>query len=146
MSTGETGRKTCQYGMLGYDGADNSFVWEEVTSTEAIDKANEFNLSGYILAPTRGPDYKRGRGAKTLFRVRKNGELIPAEFKEWLKETFHYMAICDHEPAAMKRPKKGVVWVKIDYGMGEVRSTERTRWAPRRRELRQGVIHRYTMA
>ena len=85
----------------------------------AIVRANEFNLSGYMLAPTSGSDYNWVKGANTLCRVRKNGELVPVAFREWLKETYHYMAICEHEPAAERKPNKDVAWVKIDYGTRE---------------------------
>ncbi len=117
------GRKAQQpviYSMIGFDDKDNSYAEAEVEAHEALARAKELGLNRYFLAPTRGTDYP---AAGTISKVKRDdGGWERVELWQWMEATFSYVPLCEHQPAKIRRPKKGVRHVRIDHATGEVES------------------------
>ncbi len=117
MNVGKTAQRPIIYSMIGFDDKDNSFAKAEVEAHEAAEIAEERGLNRYFLAPTRGTDYP---ALGTISKVKRDGEWERKELWQWLEATFSYVPLCQHQPAKVRRPKKGVRHVRIDHATGEV--------------------------
>lgn len=105
--------------MIGFDDRDNSCAEDRIEAREATRRADELGLNRYFLAPTRGSDYP---ALGTISKVKSDGEWGRTELWRWLEATFSYVPLCQHQPAKIRRPKKGVRHVRIDHATGEVTS------------------------
>lgn len=119
MNVSTKAQRPIIYSMIGYEDKDNSYAEAKIEAHEVAERADELNLNRYFLAPTRGTDYP---ALGTISKVKRDGKRERVEFWQWLEATFHYVRLCEHQPASVRRPKKGVRHVRIDHATGEVTS------------------------
>lgn len=116
---GKKAQRPIIYSMIGFDDKDNSYAEAGIEAHKAAERADELGLNRYFLALTRGTDYP---ALGTISKVKRDGEWKRVELWQWMEVTFSYVPLCEHQPAKIRRPKKGIRHVKIDYATGEASS------------------------
>jgi hypothetical protein len=116
---GKKAQRPIIYSMIGFDDKDNSFARAEVEAQEAAEIADERGLNRYLLAPTRGTDYP-ALGTRSMLKL--DGKWRRVELWQWMEATFSYVPLCEHQPAKVRRPKRGIRHVRIDHATGNVTS------------------------
>ncbi len=116
---GRKAQRPIIYSMIGFDDKDNSYAEAKIEAHDATERADELGLNRYFLAPTRGTDYP---ALGTISKVKRDGEWEVVQLWQWLEATFSFVPLCEHQPAKIRRPKKGVRHVRIDHATGNVTS------------------------